>query len=166
MKGLIRRGENLEFIYKLGVPRDGGEVIALLPRLAEFNHPERLVAEDFWRSDVETVRRWQRGDEPKCFVMLARLKTEDLVGAALVRMMPEVMSRRPSCHLEALVVDSASEGYGVGAALIAAARREAKSRGALSMTLNVFETNHRARSLYDRLGFYDEIHRCISVFDD
>jgi len=156
----------LDLIYKLGAPRDGGEVIALLPRLAEFNHPERLAAEDFWRGDVETVRRWQRGDEPNCFIILARSKTEALVGAALVRMMPEVMSRHPSCHLEALIVDSASEGHGVGAALIAAAKREAKGRGAFSMTLNVFETNCRARRLYNRLGFYDEIHRCISVFDD
>ena len=155
----------MEIICKLGSSRDGGNVIALLPRLAEFNHPERLAAEDFWCSDVETVRRWQRGDEPNCFIMLARVKPEDLVGAALVRMMPEVMSRHPSCHLEALIVDSAFEGHGVGTALIAAAKCEAKNRGALSMTLNVFETNHRARRLYDRLGFYEEIHRCISIFD-
>ena len=156
----------MTLLYKLGAPSDGEEVIAQLPRLAAFDHPERLAAEDFWRGDVETVRRWQQGDEPDCFIILARSKANELVGVALVRMMLEVMSHHPSCHLEALTVGAGFEGRGIGAALITAAEKEAKIRGALSMTLNVFETNNRARKLYDRLGFVGEIHRCINIFHD
>ena len=53
---------------------------------------------------------------------------------------------------------------GLGAGLIAAAETEAKVRGALSITLNVFTRNQRALKLYERLGFDPEIQRCIKVF--
>ena len=47
--------------YSLAETKHGTEVIAQLPRLAAFDHPSRLRAEDFWRDDAKIVRRWQSG---------------------------------------------------------------------------------------------------------
>ncbi len=159
----------MNIVYVLAEPGDAPAVIAQLPRLAAFDHPPRLDSEDFWRGDAETVRRWRDGGEPDCFIILARAAAGDLAGdlagTALVRLMPEVMSQHASSHLEALTVAEGFEGQGIGAGLIAAAEREAKERGALSITLNVFRRNERARQLYDRLGFEQEIHRCIKMLE-
>ena len=58
--------------YSLAETKHGTEVIAQLPRLAAFDHPSRLRAEDFWRDDAKIVRRWQSGAEPGYFIILAR----------------------------------------------------------------------------------------------
>ena len=150
--------------YSLAKTKDGDAVIAQLPRLAAFDHPPRLQAEDFWRDDAKIVRRWQDGGEPGCFIILARAGNGALAGAAMVRLMPEKMDQHASAHLETLTVGDGFEGKGIGAGLIAAAEAEAKARGALSITLNVFTRNQRALKLYERLGFDAEIQRCIKVF--
>ena len=38
---------------------------------------------------------------------------------------------------------------------------EARRRGAATMSLNVFTTNERARALYARLGFHEELIRAV-----
>ena len=149
--------------YSLADIKDGDVVVAQLPRLAAFDHPPRLQAEDFWRDDAKIVRRWQSGGEPGCFIILARAADGALAGAAMVRLMPEKMDQHASAHLETLTVAEGFEGKGIGAGLIASAEREAKARGALSITLNVFSRNQRALKLYERLGFDAEIQRCIKI---
>jgi ribosomal protein S18 acetylase RimI-like enzyme len=149
--------------YSLAETKHGTEVIAQLPRLAAFDHPSRLRAEDFWRDDAKIVRRWQSGAEPGCFIILARDRNGALAGAAMVRLMPEKMDEHASSHLETLTVAEGYEGKGIGAGLIAAAEAEAEARGALSITLHVFNRNQRALKLYERLGFESEIQRCIKI---
>ena len=39
--------------------------------------------------------------------------------------------------------------------------RAARERGAVSMSLNVFTANERARALYARLGFHEEVIRAV-----
>lgn len=73
---------------------------------------------------------------------------------------PELLSHEPSAHLEALAVGEGAEGMGIGGALIAATEEEARARGALSITLHVFTRNHRARKVYKRAGYDEELIRC------
>ncbi|MDF1503066.1 GNAT family N-acetyltransferase [Roseisolibacter sp. H3M3-2] len=56
-------------------------------------------------------------------------------------------------HLEAMAVDPAGRSRGVGRALLAAARAEAKARGLARITLDVYAFNARARAFYAREGF-------------
>lgn len=56
-------------------------------------------------------------------------------------------------HVTGLAVDPASEGRGVGRALMEGLIELARSRGGRRMTLRVFAPNERARRLYERLGF-------------
>jgi ribosomal protein S18 acetylase RimI-like enzyme len=56
-------------------------------------------------------------------------------------------------HVTGLAVEGASEGQGVGRALMEALADEARRRGGRRMTLRVFAPNERARRLYERLGF-------------
>jgi len=147
-------------------------MLSLLPRLASFDLPAGRNPNDLHRGDGTMVRRWMDGGEADCFAVVATgvgamttaegldSDTDDTVaGFAFVRIRPEMISDQPSCHLEVLVVASGAEGRGVGAALLAAAEKEARGRGAQSMTLHVFSSNRRAVQLYERLGFDGELIR-------
>ena len=60
----------------------------------------------------------------------------------------------PGClHIDALVVAPDARGIGVGTELIKAARTEAARRGLKGLSLDVVDTNPRARALYERAGF-------------
>ena len=56
-------------------------------------------------------------------------------------------------HIDAIAVAPEARGQGVGTRLIAAAHREAASRNLAGLSLNVVDTNTRARALYERIGF-------------
>ena len=53
----------------------------------------------------------------------------------------------------------------MGSALLAASEEWARSRGARRLTLNVFESNRRARALYERRGFAPESLRYVRTLE-
>ena len=74
---------------------------------------------------------------------------------------PELLSKEPSSHLEAIAVAEGLSGKGIGSLLLAAIEKDARSRGAGSMTLHVFATNTRARGFYEGKGYQGELMRYI-----
>lgn len=65
---------------------------------------------------------------------------------------PVTWSIAPRCYLEDLFVDETARGSGAGRALIEAVYAAADERGADQVYWLTEETNHTARSLYDRLA--------------
>ena len=61
-----------------------------------------------------------------------------------------------SWHLHGLGVRPASRGRGLGAALTAVATRSGLTLGAEWVSLGLYEENHTARRLYERLGYRTE----------
>ena len=59
-------------------------------------------------------------------------------------------------HVSGIAVAPAFQRRGVGTALLAAAEREARGRGARRLTLRVLAHNAGARHLYERAGFVVE----------
>ena len=55
--------------------------------------------------------------------------------------------------LDGICVDPSARGLGLGTALLAAIDDEAWARGYRQVRLDVIDSNHRARALYERLGF-------------
>lgn len=139
----------------------------MLPRLANFELPKNRIAAYLWEGDAELLKRWADGNAPDCFVQVAVERADEatILGATLTSMREELLSHEPSAHLEVLVVAEGAEGQGLGGKLAAAAEQTAKERGAKSMTLHVFGNNTRARSLYQRLGYEEELLRCIKHFE-
>ncbi|MEE4361972.1 MAG: GNAT family N-acetyltransferase [Pseudomonadales bacterium] len=149
-----------------GTPDDLDAMLALLPRLAEFELPEGRAAEDLWRGDAQTLERWARQGDDDCIVLVAEDDRHGVVGVALVRLQPEFMNRTPSAHLEAIAIARVADGHGLGRRLLAEAEAAAVRRGAGSMTLHVFANNERARSVYDRHGYAGELLRYVKRFGD
>jgi GNAT superfamily N-acetyltransferase len=74
-------------------------------------------------------------------------------GLAVLRFRPAIWSTGLECYLAELYVTPARRGQGLGRALMEAALREARSRGADTMDIGVDEPDLAARRLYESLGF-------------
>jgi ribosomal protein S18 acetylase RimI-like enzyme len=74
-------------------------------------------------------------------------------GLAVLRFRPAIWSSGLECYLAELYVRPAQRGRGLGRALMEAALREARARGADTMEIGVDEPDHAARRLYESLGF-------------
>jgi ribosomal protein S18 acetylase RimI-like enzyme len=74
-------------------------------------------------------------------------------GLAVLRFRAAIWSSGLECYLAELYVRPASRGQGMGRALMEAAMREARLRGADTMDIGVDEPDLVARHLYESLGF-------------
>lgn len=74
-------------------------------------------------------------------------------GLAVLRFRMAIWSTGLECYLAELYVTPAQRGQGLGRALMDAALREARDRGADTMDIGVDEPDLVARRLYESLGF-------------
>lgn len=151
----------MRYSIRDAVPGDAEAIRALMPRLAAFDIPSRRDPEELWRGDEQILDGWRAGSEPDCRICVAVDEEDTVVGAVMLRLRPELLSSRPSAHLEVLVLAEQAEGYGIGKALMREAERVARDRGALTLTLTAFAANTRARGLYESMGYDGELIRYI-----
>jgi ribosomal protein S18 acetylase RimI-like enzyme len=145
-------------------PADVDQILELFPRLAAFDLPAERVPEHLWRGDAELLRAWGAGAAPQCLVHVVVGGDQAILGVAMAQLREELLSHEPSAHLEVLVVRDGAEGQGIGQALIQSIEQGVRERGARSVTLHVFASNTRARSVYERLGYAGELIRYIKHF--
>jgi len=151
----------MEYTVRKAVTDDGAAMLALLPRLAEFEIPESRRAEHLWVHDAAMMRDWIAGKTEDCLMHVAEDEAGAIVGVTMVTLRPELLSHEPSAHLEAIAVAAGAEGKGVGQQLLSAAENDAVARGAKTITLHVFARNNRAREFYERAGYDGELMRYI-----
>ena len=140
--------------------KHGDAILALMPRLADYDVPKSRNPRHLWEHDAEMLRQWLRG-EAECLVHVAIDDEDNVLGFAMTTLRPELLSHEPSAHLEAIALDPVAEGRGVAKALLAATEATAHAHGAQTMTLHVFSVNDRARRLYERAGYDGELMRYI-----
>ena len=140
-------------------PRDVEPITALLPQLADFDVPAGRDPRYLWASDLETLLAWRDGRAPGCLVHVAERADGEILGFTIVTLRDELLSHAPSSHLEAIAVAEPARGLGIGAELLANAEAAAARAGATSMTLHVFAANERARGLYRKAGYSEELIR-------
>lgn len=144
---------------------DGSEMLALMPRLADFDIPKGRQPEHLWSDDAALLQRWLAGAAPECLVQVAELDGR-IAGFTISTLRPEPLSHEPSAHLEAIAVAADAEGRGIGKSLLQSAEVNALKHGAQTMTLHVIATNSRARSLYESNGYSGELLRYIKPLQD
>ena len=109
----------------------------------EFNEPAPPVAE----LEQRIAHLLQGGDTA---VLLVGAHPD---GLAVLRFRDAIWSSGLECYLAELYVIPARRGNGLGRALMEAALREARDRGADTIEIGVDEPDHAARHLYESLGF-------------
>lgn len=156
----------MKYKIRSATAADGDAMLALMPRLSEFEIPESRNPEHLWRDDAALLRKWIAGDAHDCLVHVAVDGDGIILGFTLVRLRPEALSHEPSGHLEAIAVAKKAEGKGIARALLDTAEKEAQRHGAQTMTLHVISTNTRARQFYERSGYDGEMIRYIKPIAD
>ena len=144
---------------------DDAAVLALLPELADFALPPRREPEALWQSDADLAARVLRGTAPGSFLDVLVTEAEEVVGLVLVTLRPELLSKAPSAHLEAIVVHPDARGRGLGVCLMDHCEARVRALGARSLTLHVFDRNARAKALYLRQGYDLELIRAVKWLD-
>jgi ribosomal protein S18 acetylase RimI-like enzyme len=109
----------------------------------EFDEPAPAAA-----ALAERLRQLMAGGET-----LVVLAGEGPDGLAVLRFRGAIWSSGLECYLAELYVRPTSRGQGMGRALMEAAMREARLRGAETMDIGVDEPDLVARHLYESLGF-------------
>jgi len=88
-------------------------------------------------------------------LVLVALDRDRHVGLAICFYGFSTFAARPLLNIHDLAVLPAYRGQGIGRALLMAAERIARDRDCCKLTLEVQETNARARGLYRSVGFDD-----------
>ncbi|HEY3519483.1 MAG TPA: GNAT family N-acetyltransferase [Rhodanobacteraceae bacterium] len=81
------------------------------------------------------------------------------LGFLRVQKTRDFFSGRANCHVSDLAVAQGREGRGIGRALLEHAQAWAKKQRCALITLAVFPGNERARELYERAGFGEDLLR-------
>jgi GNAT superfamily N-acetyltransferase len=136
-------------------------VISLMPRLVEFGPPAWRDAAQMTAHDTRVITESLLNPTPDTAVFIA----EDAGGAPLgfihLHAATEHYNREEHGHVEDIIVAPEGEGMGVGRALLEKAEEWARGRGYRWLTLNVFAENLRAREVYRRLGYGEDMGKCV-----
>jgi ribosomal protein S18 acetylase RimI-like enzyme len=137
-------------------PGDEIFVLALTERLAAFAVPDWRTAAQVAHVDDAILRDQFRQPNPDNLLLVAQGEAGIRLGFVFARSRRDVFTGRPVVHVETLATEAEAEGRGVGRVLMTAVEDWARDRGASFVTLNVFDTNARARGFYARLGYQPE----------
>jgi ribosomal protein S18 acetylase RimI-like enzyme len=97
------------------------------------------------------------GVGPSSVILVAEGRGQGALGYVSVNVVETpadpTMTPRRRAHVDAVVVDKAHRGAGVGTALMRAAADWARRREAVELVLTVWSDNEAAEALYRRLGY-------------
>lgn len=135
-----------------GTSADRDFVIDTARRFAAFGPPSWRSALEVVAGEVRCLDEFFDGRLPGRTLVIVE---DDETPAGFVFLEPAVdyFSGEPHGHLGMIAVTEGAEGRGIGTALMRAAEDWARGRGYAKLTLNVFEGNTRARTVYERFGY-------------
>lgn len=155
------------FTTRAATAADLDAMLALLPRLADYELPANRTSDMFWQGDAELLRTWSTepvnadGTAGVVTVRVGVNVDDTPVAVAIVSLNDDHFSHELNAHLEVLVVAPEADGHRVGRTLIAEMETWSAAQGAQTMSLHVLGNNHRARAVYAKIGFDEEMIRAI-----
>ncbi len=137
-------------------PADRDALLALTARLADFPRPAWRSAHEIAVADNARLLAAVAAPGPDTVVLVSGAEGGAVDGVVFVATNTDYFTGERHGHVEVLAVAPHAQGRGVARALMSAAESWARARGDAFITLNVFDANARARSLYARLGYLPE----------
>lgn len=133
-------------------------VISLVPRLAEFGPPPWRDMDQMTATDVCVLSDKLELEPAGTAIFIAE---DAITGAPLgfihLHAASDYYNKAEHGHIGDVIVAPEGEGRGVGRALMAKSEGWAREQGYRWLTLTVFRQNVRARELYERLGYGEDM---------
>jgi len=148
----------MPFTIRLAKKEDHPAVERLLRQIAQLHADLRPDAFRPASRKYDTQRYYGLLDDPDTPILVAQNEQGEVLGYAMLQVKAvgeghPVLLPRQFLYIDDLCVDVDARGLGIGAALMAAVRELAKSRGIERIELNVWECNESAMRFYEHLGF-------------
>ncbi|MDQ3516834.1 MAG: GNAT family N-acetyltransferase [Gemmatimonadota bacterium] len=146
-------------------PSDRSWILPLAPRLHLFGPPPWRPLPAMDAAVTAAIEKGVVAPPAGSAVLVAEDAEGQPLGFIHLETKTDYFTEEEHGHVSDLVVASSAEHRGVGRALMAAAEEWARGLGFRLLTLNVFDTNHGARKLYDRLGYQPDTMKMVKVLE-
>lgn len=107
--------------------------------------------------DTQVILESLHQEQDGTAIFIAEDENHQPLGLIHLFMGSDYYQKTPHAHISDLIVATGAEGRGVGESLMQAGETWAKDHGFHWLTLSVFAQNVRARKLYERMGFGEDI---------
>lgn len=143
--------------------KDESFVLSLIPRLTEFGPPSWRDITAMTEYDAHIILETLHHHPEGTAIFIAEDEEKLPLGLIHLFMGSDYYNKEKHGHISDLIVAHGAEGKGVGLKLLNAGEEWARSQGFRWLTLGVFAQNQRARDLYQRAGYGEDIVKYVKV---
>lgn len=138
---------------------DADFILALVPRFVDFELPQGRPKRETLSAIRTDIERALNEAPPSDHFFIAEDANSVRTGFLHLQVQRDFFSGARACHVSDLAVAPGHDGHGIGHNLLDYAQAWAKANRCQLLTLSVFPGNVRARALYERFGFNDDLLR-------
>lgn len=142
---------------RLFTSSDTNFIESLIPRFSEFDLPAWRQKEEIDNANLASLKKAMESPEPGSAVFIAEDETGKPAGFLHLQIQTDYFNGSNIAYISDVAVDSAFEGQGIGRILLDKAEAWAHEQDCSLLTLYVFSNNLRARKVYEKLGFAEEV---------
>lgn len=138
-------------------PSDVNFIESLIPRFSEFDLPAWRQRDEIDNTNLASLKKAMDTPEPGSAIFIAEDEAGKRAGFLHLQTQTDYFNGEKIAYISDLAVDSAFEGQGIGRTLLDKAEDWAREQNCSLLTLYVFSNNSRARKIYEKLGFNEEV---------
>jgi ribosomal protein S18 acetylase RimI-like enzyme len=142
-------------------PSDINFIESLIPRFSEFDLPAWRQRGEIDNTNLASLKKAMETPEPDSIIYIAEDKAGKRAGFLHLQIQIDYFNGKRVGYISDIAVDSSFEGQGVGRILLDKAEEWARTKGCHLLSLYVFSNNSRARKIYEKLGFNEEVTKYI-----
>jgi GNAT superfamily N-acetyltransferase len=157
--------DNRPIQIRPALPDDESFVLATTERLGAFPVPAWRSPAEIAAGEARTLAAHFQTPHADAILLLAVGRDGRRLGFVFLEVRQDYFTLARHGHVATLAVTEESEGIGVGRALLDASERWAHEQGFTMLTLNVFDSNLRARSVYEHIGYRPETLHYVKVLE-
>jgi ribosomal protein S18 acetylase RimI-like enzyme len=136
---------------------DNEFILSLVSRFSEFKLPEWRQRAEIDDANQASIKRALNQPGPDSAIFVAEDENGKLAGFIHLQTENDYFSEEKYGYISDLAVDASNEGQGIGRRLLETAEEWARVKGYRLLALYVFSGNSRARQLYEKYGFREEV---------
>ena len=132
-------------------------ILSLVPRLVEFGPPSWRDVSQMITTDIQVLRDTLTNPSPDTAFFIAEDENGIPLGFIHLQTGTDYYHHARHGHIANLIVAREGEGRGIGRLLMEKGEEWARAQGFRWLTLSVFAQNMRARDVYERSGYGEDM---------
>jgi ribosomal protein S18 acetylase RimI-like enzyme len=139
------------------LPSDCEFILSLVSRFSEFDLPEWREKDEIDGTNRASIKQGLKQLGPESAIFIAEDENSTPAGFIHLQTETDYFRHDKYGYVSDLAVEETFEGQGIGRLLLKTAEDWTRAKGYRLLALYVFSGNSRARDLYERYGFKQEV---------